>query len=255
MKQHSTETKTIVVYKNRSKLNRSLVLILFFIGVLLGSFLVVTFQQVNAGKLSLSSYTFSKSSYASLIDSLKSKGYSFGTLDQNYTGGKVVYMVHCADYTFKGEKTFTEVETNEGVKSTYFIRPDSTFFPQTIKTFLALQTAGCAIGYEYDCLNRADNNMTLAVLMFQAQINYLKNLGFNLCATDGHGDMEYNAGKIDSTQIYYEHPELWKQNNLVSLFGDLTVNASYLSDGSFHKIVLPSNLMDKVIIECHTDWY
>lgn len=198
---------------------------------------------------------FPTQSYVNMIEQLKNDGFQFYTADQPYVSGKAVYLVHCADYSFKGAATFLSVESQEGVKSTFMIRPDSSFFPQTIQTFLSIQNQGWKLGYEYDCLSRADGNMTLAVLMFQAQVNYLKDLGFKLCVTDAHGDMEYN-GTVDSNQIYCQHPELWTQNNLTSIF-DLPnfQGYQYFSDSSFHKIVLPTNLSDKLIIELHTDWW
>jgi hypothetical protein len=198
---------------------------------------------------------FPKQDYVNMIEQLKNDSFQFYTADQPYVSGKVVYLVHCADYSFKGADTFLSVESQEDVKSTFMIRPDSTFFPQTIQTFLSIQNQGWKLGYEYDCLSRADGNMTLAVLMFQAQVNYLKDLGFKLCVTDAHGDMEYN-GTVDSNQIYIQHPELWTQNNLTSVF-DLPnfQGYQYFSDSNFHKIVLPTNLGDKLIIELHCDWW
>jgi hypothetical protein len=198
--------------------------------------------------------TFPKEDYIDLINELKAEGYHFQTANQPYQGGKVVYLIHCADYSFKGEKTFVDVENNEGIKSTFMIRPDSTFFPQTIAAFLQFQSSGDAVGYEYDCLNRADGNMTLATTMFQAQVTYLKDLGFNLSVTDSHGDVEYNNNKYNSYQIYLQHPELWTENNLLNLPTMLS-GYQYFSDSNFHKIVLPSNLGDKVIIELHMDWW
>jgi hypothetical protein len=231
----------------------STIIILLLSGTLIGAFSVVAVQQINEQKNKLG--TFPKQDYVNLIQKLKNNGYQFYTLNQNYSGGKAVYLIHCADYSFKGAKTLQTVEAHEGVKSTFMIRPDSTFFPQTIQQFLTLQAQGWKLGYEYDCLSRADNNMTLAASMFQAQVTYLKNLGFNLCVTDAHGDMEYN-GKIDSNQIYHEHPELWTQNGLVSVFDLPNFSGyQYFSDSSFQKIVLPANLGEKVIIEAHCDWW
>lgn len=199
--------------------------------------------------------TFNRQDYVNLIEQLKHEGYKFYTTNQPYTSGKVVYIVHCADYSFKGAPTLLSVETQEDIKSTFLIRPDSTFFPQTIQTFLNIQNQGWKLGYEYDCLSRADGNMTLAILMFQAQVNYLRDLGFKLSVTDAHGDAEYNLN-IDSNQIYYQHPQVWIDNGLQSLFDMPNFQGyQYYSDSSFQKIILPNNLSDKLIIELHVDWW
>lgn len=198
---------------------------------------------------------FTEKDYSLMIEELQNRGYKFYTLDKSYDNGKVVYLVHCADNSFSGAGVFYKSEAHLRVKSTFMIRPDSKFFTQNIDVFLQLQNYGWKLGYEYDCLSRANNNMTLAITIFQAQVNYLKNLGLNIVATDAHGDTEYNIN-IDSNQIYYQHSELWKLNNLVSIFNLPNFdNYTYLSDSNHNKIVLPDNLNNKLIIECHTDWY
>lgn len=184
-----------------------------------------------------------------VILKLQQEGYVF-VLPRDYFEGvqyaKTALLIHDADFNVQGAPVFAEIERSLGVKSAFYLRPDAEWYTQKIAYFQSLEAEGWEIGFQYDCLSRSDNNITLAMQLFKAQLSYMRDF-FNISTTDYHGDnyniMIFNYNLFDKQE--------WSSLGLNEVYS--LGNCSYVTDTN-NVYVEPANFGDLVIIQLHTDW-
>lgn len=184
-----------------------------------------------------------------IVSDLLSRGYQFVLPRDYFAGnfsGRIAILIHDADFSNRGFSRFIEIERELNIRSAFYPRPDDEFFSSEVKNYLQAEAEGWEIGFQYDCLSRADGNRTLALMLFKAQLGYMRSL-FNVSTTTYHGD--YYNFSISNYDLYDK--ELWHSldlNEVYSLSG-----YSYYSD-SDNRLVVPEVLSDLVIVQLHTDW-
>lgn len=186
-----------------------------------------------------------------IISHLLSLGYKFMLpreyFAQNQTG-KIALLIHDADFKAGGIMTMIRVEKEYGVKSAFYPRPDQDWFMLDAIGFLQLaESWGWEVGFQYDCLSRADGNYSLAMALFENQLSYMRR-SFNISTTDYHGDM-YNFS-INNFDLY--NAETWAELGLHELYS--LTNYSYYTDTNNILQSPAEPLKDLVIVQLHTDW-
>lgn len=186
-----------------------------------------------------------------IIESLLSKGYIF-VLPKDYFANpnkynKTALMIHDADFSNKGFNTFIKIESEYGIKSAFYPRVDVDWFSTEINNYKLAENNGWEIGFQYDCLSRANGNYSLAYNIFYGQLSYIRSL-FNVSTTDYHGD-SYNFN-ILNLNLYDK--EIWSNLGLNEVYS--LQNYSYYSDSNNRLISPQESLKDLVIVQLHTDW-
>jgi len=184
-----------------------------------------------------------------IILKLQREGYVF-VLPRDYFEGehyaKTAMLIHDADFDVQGAPVFAEIERSLGVKSAFYLRPDAEWYTQNIAYFQSLEAQGWEIGFQYDCLSRSNNNKTLAMQLFKAQLVYMREF-FSISTTDYHGD-SYNF-TIFNYNLYDKQE--WRTLGLNEVYS--LSNYSYVTDTN-NVYVEPASFGDLVVIQLHTDW-
>jgi hypothetical protein len=186
-----------------------------------------------------------------LIPRLQSEGYTFLTPTEYFnqpTPNKTAIIIHDADFTIKGLESFIQIEKSFNVKSAFYPRPNTDWFSQSIPLLQQAETEGFEIGFQYDCLSRANNNTTFAVQLFQAQLKYMRAF-LNISTTTYHGD-NFNLS-INNLNLYQNNKDLWKTLELNETYS--IQNYSYITDTNA-EYKEPKELTNLVLIQLHTDW-
>jgi hypothetical protein len=183
--------------------------------------------------------------YLDLIARFKTLGYSFDGL-----GVKTVTVVHDVDSDMHGLYTLVRIENSSGIKSIFYIRPDSEYMTYVLNYLQYIESKGWSIGFHYDCLSRADGNEDLARRLFIAQVFYMRNF-FNITTTRAHGD-SYNPS-INNLQLYRDWKILWDVRGLTDLT-ELQGNYTMISD-SHHNLQIPDSFQDHILLLLHGDWW
>lgn len=200
--------------------------------------------------LSLNHYDDGTREVKVILD-LKAKGYRFILPRDYFAGdnkGKIALLIHDIDFKLGGLKTFMLIETEMGVKSAFYPRNEIARSKDVYYWLLIANRAGFEVGYQYECLSKADGNMTLATKMFKKEIAWVQPI-FSVKTTDYHGDN--SKPNIVNFDLYNE--TLWHSFGLNEIY-TLMVNCSYFSDTSNSLSSPPEPYRDLVIVQLHTDW-
>lgn len=227
------------------KSNKGIILIIAIFSIILFFSLILTSIPITLPK-ELDNGSREKQ----IIEYLTMQGYKFVLpkeyFSNNYTD-KIAIIIHDADFSNIGFKKFIQIESQYGIKSAFYPRPDTEWFSQTIADYQWAEKHGWEIGFQYDCLSRTNNNTKLATEIFLAQLSYMRNL-FNISTTDYHGD-NYNLS-ICNLNLYNQ--TLWHSLGLNELYSIPIY--SYYSDTN-NQLYTPTLPMENlVIIQLHTDW-
>jgi hypothetical protein len=186
--------------------------------------------------------------YEEMLRNFIKLGYNFSLPQKNYTG-KIVILVHDVDFSYEGAETLVSVERQFNIKSCFYLRPDAFYFTQSIPYFQELEREGWEIGFQYDCLSRANNNTEFAMQLWSAQLTYMRAF-FTIKSTDYHGD-SYNLS-ISNYQLYEHNKVVWEEKEVFELYA--LQNFSYITDTDAH-LIIPETFTDIVLVQLHTDWW
>lgn len=196
-------------------------------------------------------YLFSEANYENTLRGFLEHGYSFVLPFEWNNKSKIVVLVHDCDANINGVKTFVKVERKLGVRSTFFLRVDAEYFTEQIAYFQQLEHEGWEIGFHYDCLSRANGNMTLALIMLKAQITYLRTF-FNVTTTRYHGDI-YNFS-IGNDHLYQQNQQEWQQLGLREISNNMPSEWQYYADVNKAYPNIEYN-KTKILLNLHSDWW
>lgn len=146
---------------------------------------------------------FTLTKYHSLLITLKTKGYSFYTVESYFKGnanGKFVILRHDVDACAKCALKMAELEHAMGIQATYYFRIVSkSNRPEVIKKIVSM---GHEIGYHYEDLTLAKGNFSKALVMFDEHLRYFRTF-YPVQTICMHG----------SPMSSYDNRDLWKQAN------------------------------------------
>jgi len=144
---------------------------------------------------------FTLKKYASLLNTLISKGYSFQTFEQFLQSSKekVIVLRHDVDLKAINSLRTAQIEHSLGIKASYYFRviPQSNQ-PQIIKNIADL---GHEIGYHYEDLSLFKGNTEQAIQHFEKQLNYFRQF-YAVKTVCMHGSP---TSKIDNRSIWKEY--------------------------------------------------
>jgi hypothetical protein len=186
-----------------------------------------------------------------IITKLQNEGYIF-VLPRDYFAGthypKTALLIHDVDFAVQGAPVFERIERSLGVKSAFYLRPDTEWYQNNLAYFQKLATQGWEIGYQYDCLSRSDGNQTLAMQLFKTQLSSMRSC-FNVSTTDYHGD-DYNL-TIVNFDLYLSNKQDWSKLSLNEVYS--LNNYSYVTDSN-NVFIEPARFGELVVVQLHTDW-
>ncbi len=215
------------------------------VGLLIGCLFVVLFSPVRPA-------LDDGSRDRLLITELQAAGYKFELPREFFAEAihenKTALLIHDADFSLSGLAKFKQIESELGVKSAFYIRPDAEFFTQGIKELQETEAQGWEIGFQYDCLSRSAGDRALAMKLFDAQLSYMRAF-FNISSSDYHGD-SFDLS-INNFELYDQG--LWRDAGLHEVYS--LQGISYFSDTN-NKLQGPdlADLGPVVVVQLHTDW-
>ncbi len=159
---------------------------------------------------------FTISAYKELIQAFIDSSYRIITVQEyleSKPNGKVIALRHDVDEQPQNARKMAQVESDLGVKATYYFRrvPKSDQ-PDIIRK---ISSMGHEIGYHYEDLSKADGNMEKAIKSFSDNLEYFRQY-YSVKTVCMHG----------SSSSKYDNKDIWSHVNL-SDFG--LIGEPYLS--------------------------
>ncbi len=123
---------------------------------------------------------FTHNTYRRLLETLQDQGYTFLTFRElarsnGSIGAPYVLLRHDVDRMPGRSQALAELESQEGVQSTYFFRTKPVSFSEAV--IARIQALGHEIGYHYETLSDAKGDMELAWQLFAQEVKKFQRFG------------------------------------------------------------------------------